>query len=1554
MNRTLKFSIFLALLLFGTVFSQQENKSEIKKAVKVDSLLDTYSIEEILKFREYYQQQLDGIEKEKIALREKGISDAEKFIRENPDSKVLDRVLMRLAELYYEKVDDDFIVAMQEYDRLLEEMDNSGVDTSISEPKRDHTKPLQIYEKIIKDFPHSNLIDDAFYNKGFILEEIGEKDSAFMVYESIIRDFPESRYVPDAMMRIAEYYFNPPQNEIYTAIDYYKRILNYKNSPKYDEALYRLGWSYYRLTNYTEAVSYFTLLVDDINRTNNVDFAKSLSNPDLRDEALEYIGLSFLDSGGLQEAVEYIQSINTPAYGFDILKKIGDVYMNEKEEYENAVATYSKLLKMYPENNDAPEINEKIVNCYRFLGNDRLTYLTRDKLFNQYKPGSPWWLKNESKEVRDKAYRITERVLRDNITLLFQQADFNDDQSMYNVAVNDCKKYLKVFPDDSSSPRIHWNMALTMDTKLKQYDAAFEEYMKICDLYWKSKYQRYAAENAIALGRDAVEADTTIKRVEFDSDEALSVKKIESGVLSAFNFRRMEPTDSEKKLMRSYNNYIKLYPHEKNTIRILNNAGALHFNNNRFKEALRYFNTIVKHFPEYEDIHYTKYQILESYFGRGDYKSAEIVSRRLKDDPEAPGEIVEKARRRLAESIFLAAKVYADSSDHLQAGNEYLRVLQEVPDAEFIELSLFNAACEYDKAREYSRAVETYNYLIETRENSKYKFDAMNNLAIDYGELFEYKNAALTYERLAHIAGDTTQIHDAMYNSSLFFVKAEEWEDAIRINSRFVENFPESEDADDLFFDIATYYLRLDKLEEANRVYGEYANRFPDSPRVIETFFHRGKYYDEKKEYDLAISEYEKAVSKNDEFEQRGLETNDYFAAEALSNAVKIKYDEFRNIEFNLPLAKMEQDRNQKRDMLIDIVDGYTRVASYGTVHLYEATYNIGRAYEEFADTWARQEIPPMERTRRIITQKEVNETTVELYGKAEDSYRQSIDVLKELADKYEQSLFESDSSKIPEAELKKIVSRDSTLHIARRWIDRSEERMSKVIYDMAELNMTTIDDLLSAPVPDDLDKVALMEYHNQILQRAIRPLIDDAVNEHVRNVKESWRLGIENQWVKISRKKVVTTNNVLAREYEKLTNQALDLYGETAVNYEKVIKDGGVTEEGFDAVALLDQQAALIDFSKEFTQITVDVYQQTLNIAETENIEDPSVALTEENLFKDVFEFAIRCDSLARLAYSNKKKYEKLFIETNNRDYEDAFFGFEDNYFSIKENTLELLENTYQLSKDIGIENRWSRRVQLALVEVNPGEFCSTLGLEVQTKEAHSDLSWLTTNEYFAGWTNPELNAEQWKKPEFVDDMQQLSTLELPPIWLSKMDTVSFDFDTTYVAVFDSNNFTMDFDSLLQKSAKHDSSENDTMSIKQNKKMIITSHPNLKKVRCKRVYFRKSFNIPGLPVGAEIRFKIDDSYNIFLNGEYISAFVKEDSTVQKEHTLRFSDGLVSGENVLAIEGFDSDNSGGGFVSTLSISSLPGWEEKKRQILFETSDKKIKENLAMDKYIILY
>lgn len=1582
------FCLIILCSMLGIVLLplQGRGQNDIQNSTVSDSLLKQYSIEDLLEYKKYYQGKIKTIEHDKNQLRQITVTEAEAFIKQHPESKILDKVFMRLAELYYKKSIEIYLKAEQEYDNQLTDFDNGLLKTAPKAPKKDFSKSLNLYEQLLKKYPHSNLVDDAIYNKGFVLDELGDMEKALQVYQILIDEYPDSRYIPEAYMRIAEYHFNPPQNNIEKSIEIYKEVLSFKDSPRYDEALYRLGWSYYRLNMYPEAVAYFTLLADDIERSKVLDPGQKYTNPALREESVEYIGISFLDYGGVEGAAAYLKDIGGREYGTDVLQKIGDVYMKEKEEYEKAIQAYQTFLNVYPDSPDAPAIQSKIILAYRYLEDDMLAYLARKTLFDKYQPESEWWNRCESPEAREKARELSEKSAVENVNLLFQRANELNDNDLYLQAVQDSRSFLKVFPKDSHAVNIHWNMAVTLDMKLNKPDEAFVEYMKISDLYWDTKHQKWAAENAIALAKDA--ATNADSLAQLGREESKTIAQMQGEIednkelTAALHHKSVIMEKEDLRLAEAYNSYIMLFPHEKESAIFLANAGALYYNHNQFEKALIYFNTLVRHFPGGQDVDYAKYRIMECYFGKRDFKSSEVVARKLKESAKTPG-LAEKANKRLGESVFLSAEALADSGSHLKAGNEYVRVVIEVPDIQFADLALFKGALQYDEAEEYRRAVETYDYLIENYPGSKYRLDAINNLALDYGELNDFRNAAISYEKLAKEHPDSLRARDALYNSSVFYVRANDWKSAIRVNKEYVHRYPNSEDADDLYFDIAGYHLKLDEIDNANRIYGEYAQKYPYSTRVVESYFRRGEYYRKNSKPERAKQEFALAVKKNQELKANNYEVNDYFTAEALFALTQLKYDEFLKIEFAGSPAKIEEAKKVKKALLLEVVENYTNVARYGTIRLYEATYNIGKTYEDFASAWARQELPQMEATKRAVALNEVNQAASSLYERSVKSYTDGVEVLTRIADDYEaylenKKLASTDSTveNVPDSSTAaqkggRVSIEDSTLYIARKWIDRSKEKVSEIVYDIAELNHASVNRFLTAPLPEGLDAVSELEYRNQVLNRAIRPMVEQIVAAHVRNVTVSHEMDLKNQWVDQSKKKIITTSNVLAVEYKRMAADALVIYSEKSDLYLSMVK------EGKDAIDISDQMATLIDYANAFSRATVKLYQNSITTGREQSIEDIYIEESEIEMLKTAYTVSMEMDSLAREVDTRRKECEKIFKNTDRIEFENAIFIYEENFFSFKESKKALLETGYNISNEMGIANLWTNHILFELVKTAPETYRNLLDLKSTSQAIISDATWKATKVYQTGWTAFDYDDSNWRPSLVLGIEASQSGTESRRIWLMEIDTV-VTHTTPFEPVVDPT------DSLALIAAASDSVGNDSLKFAtgepadssgisgtptddssrfaaiessdstgiQTEQPLVTT--DFKSVPVKKAYFRKIINVEGLPISGEILLSVDDSYNLFLNGEYIAASRTDSSNWQNETVHQLQDYLRLGRNLVAIEGIDTDKTGNGMKVVFNYSYLPEWAEKQKQFKFRIMDSTEKESLIFNKNIIVY
>lgn len=1502
-----------------------------------DSLLRLYSIDELLSYKDFYETERDRLEAERVKLREKGIQDLEAFIRGHQESNVMDKVVFRLAELYYEKAVEEYHQAQEAYGNALDLYDEGKLAELPTEPQKDFSRPLALYQYILDSFPNSSLMDDASYNIAFITEDLGRKEEAVALYEDFIEKFPASRYIPEVLMRQAEYYFNPPVNQIEQAIAIYEKILDYTESPRYDEALYRLGWSYYRLSDYPRAISYFTMLADDIEKARHLDPESKITNPSLRDESVEYIGLSFLDFKGANGAAAYLDGIGGRDYGLEILQKIGDTYLEVKEEFVNAVEAYRTLLTMYPYAPVAPRIQAKIAEAYRKLGDDELAYVERKNLFNTYREGTDWWRKVESPKAREQAYTLAEHAMRANINLLLDTATETSNENLYAQAVDDSRAYLQAFPKDTNAVRIHWNLALTLDTKLKMPNAAFEEYIKISNLYWDTPFQKEAAKNAVAIAQDFVQKDTVGQG---DDLMPLSLAEIrEQAKEDSTRLRKslqLQPqpfTPGEEKLIRAVNNYVKLFPYDEQTAERLSQAGAIYYNKNHFAGALKYFKTLLKHFEKDTLAEYAEFLVMESYFGKLDYKSVEIVAKRLRDKAANP-EYSVKANQRLAESIFLQAESLADSAEHFKAAEEYRRVAMEVPDAEFADLALFKAGLEFDQAREFRRAVETYSQLTANYAQSEHYLSAMNNMALDYGELKDFQNAALTFERLGEEDPDSAKAETHLYNASFYFEQAEDWERAIRVNQKFVSRFPESEDADDLFYNIANYYIKLGDIDNANTIYGEYAQKFPDSPRVVETFYRRGEYFESQGDLAQAKIEYESAIRKSDEFLQAGKDANEFFAAEALFRLTELQFDEYAGIAFRLPEAAMRESKKRKKDMLLSIVDNYTKVASYTTIRLYESTYKIGLAYENFAETWARQEIPEVDEAKKIVARKEINQTAAELYERALEAYKNSSEVLTRIAQQYEKSFEDTSAGNSHAGE--KVVVADTTLLVARRWIERSQEKISEVIYDIAEINYASVTELLEAPLPAGLDSLTSLEFRNQLIGKFVRPLVNDIVNSHARNLREARELNLDNRWVRSSQVKIISTHRIIGDQYASLAWLALRGYSSKVKEYKYALEN----DEAM-ALGISDEMANFIDFSKAFGRATVEAYRLTLEKAREVNVHNFELVQLENDLFSFAYKFAMCADTAARVGSREREFYEEQFQETGNGVFEEGVFAFEDNYFSLTDLTKNILEQGFRIAREYSLENETTERILLALVRSDPETYAPTLGLHVEDATIGSDATWRVNVALQQDWYTESFDDSKWLNPDLVDSSSQFPGYHVQSIWVSLVSgTAKHSADTAGTAIAQATGLQQD--SLEVQGAVVDSSKQASPDSMRKAALPLASE------RAGVAFFRKEFEVAGLPVSGQIQIFVDDSYAFYMNGELISE--QRLSPGARPNVHDFTSFLKSGRNILALRAEDLDASGGALDALIFIKSVPGWEQRQTELRAQKAREQ--ENLVFDKGVI--
>lgn len=1429
-----------------------------------DSLLLDYSVEELLQLRHSYQQEMEYILSQKDLMRDRGIRVMEFVVDKYPDSPALDKILVRLAGLHYEKAVKEYAAKLDSYQTLVAAAEAKPGDAAEvpAEPELDYSRSIELYQRVIDEFTGSPFVEDALYNKAFLLEDSGQRQEAAETYSLLSAMYPDGRYTPEALMRTAEYYFGPPAWDTERAIADYAKVLAFKDSPMYDAALYRLGWAYYKINDFPSAISYFTILADDIDAVRPWDPAVKHHFPAVRDEAVEYIGISFLDFGGAPKAAYYFDKIGGRGYGYDVFKKIGDAFMDVKEEYAEAVHAFEFLLAMYPDHANAPYIQARIAQAYRNLENEQMLVESRKKLFLDYGVNESWGLEH-SRTENEKAQQLAEAGLRQNVDLLFKQGKDHDDPQSYAEAVGESKAYLQTFPLDSNAALIHWNMALALDTKLNQKAEAFDEYLKISKLYVGNRLQENAAENAIAIANEWVQADTAGV-----PDEACAECQAEAA--------GGQLTPNEQKLIIALNNYVRFFPHDEQTPKMLSRAGLIYYGKGQYKESVRYFKTLAMHFPNSEEMNRARLMTMESYFGKRDFESTENIAKKIR---ATGSEYTEQANQRLAEAIFRKAQIAADSAQHNAAATEYLRVVQEVPGAQFADLALFNAALEFEKTGNYQEAINSYEHLVAEHPNSEHRLSAFNNLAFDYRELKDYAKAGDTYERLFAVETNDSTRQEALYNASVSYVEAEAWQQAIAVNNKFADRFPDSDEAAGLLFDNAAYHLKLNNVAAADAIYDRFTRKFPNSPKVLQASFHRGHYFKAQDDSKTAREHFAKVAADAEAFKKQGVDFDPFIVAEALFELAELDFATYEAIEFSAQ-TDLKERKAAKQALLTEIVKNYSKVIEFGTARLPEATYNIGLAYEEFASTWANQEIATADLNQRIVARNQITEEGSGLYERTVTAYKDAAAAL----DKFIARQQENPQPQAMQAANGSLAEMDSTLQSAQFWADKCRSKISENLFTRAELYETSVQELLNAPVPENVSALEALVYRQEVLNKLVLPLTQKIGELHSENLRESKALGLENEWVERSGAAISSTRNLVAVRNNQLSLDALSAFAEAISTIEeKIDKDAKAAE------TTIEQTPGLLELSKNLQLAAAHTMQRNLEqIAKPEAKADSSyIAETEHQLLHNTLVYAQRADSLALAADRARQYYEQLFADTEKLPFEDAYFTFDEAFFTLQDASRELLELGFAASHFVAENNRWLQTFTMELLQKNPEEYSRKFGLTIDSKFLTSSTAWLSSSQEEDGWNQATFVDEHWHAAQEKAKVDALAGQQVRSIW----HATSLNLEN------------------------QDREHLDSLSVNE---IIAAANQS---TAADTAYFRRTFEVAGLPVSASMKLEFENPVQLFVNGRQVLAGESGSMAIEFELTNY----IQLGRNVIAVRASKGELEQPGLESLLEVRFITDW-----------------------------
>src|SRR5690606_32630805 len=155
------------------------------------------------------------------------------------------------------------------------------------------------YEALVSNAKYSKYkrMDEALYYYAFELGELGEEAKMQAAYQRLINDFPNSPYIANAYLAFADYYYG--KGQIGNAVRLYERVTQFKESPVYAYARYKLAWCHLNPigefdARYDKSLNYFveTIQATKEGRAGSEANGKQLRRDARRDLVRAYVHAS--------------------------------------------------------------------------------------------------------------------------------------------------------------------------------------------------------------------------------------------------------------------------------------------------------------------------------------------------------------------------------------------------------------------------------------------------------------------------------------------------------------------------------------------------------------------------------------------------------------------------------------------------------------------------------------------------------------------------------------------------------------------------------------------------------------------------------------------------------------------------------------------------------------------------------------------------------------------------------------------------------------------------------------------------------------------------------------------------------------------------------------------------------------------------------------------------------------------------------------------------------------------------------------------------------------
>ncbi len=870
--------------------------------------------EEMDRLTSKYDTRTDEIELEERERRLEAIRMHEEFVAKYPDSPYTAHRMFRLADLYLEETDYQFLVAQSDYRKLEDAFDAGEIKSLPEPPGKNYARAIRIYKRLISDFPEYKYLDAVYYLLGYCywddLSEQQDDALALETYHELVERLPDSRYAANGFFQLGEIYFE--ELEFDKSIEYYTRVMDMEAEDLYDRALYKLAWAYYRKDDLANAIPRFVQLID-YSDTMLVEEGKESQ---LKPESLKYLAISLVDEADdalvkpMDRAEQFFGEIGDRAYEYEVYTGIDDVLW-QQGRYNEELETLVRLQQLYPESPDNPDFQYKVMQLHYLKDNPDpdAAVAARIELVERFKEGTPWWEANKG-----------------NPDALRAASDYIE-ESLLDVAKTYHASAQKMFTEPGEEPARaeYLKAAAAYQDYLNRFPFAkdaYETQYQIAECYfWAGDYERAVAEyKKMDSYPDRTYYVDTLDSLAFAYERLMNERsgdyKTNASALANVEIELGDRPEQIPVLPISEDrmNFItaadQLYEHDpthEDIPRKLYIASEIFYYHNQMDEAQKRFQTIIDRYPQLPFSAYAAGLMVDLYHKTGqldkvyDTCVAYLQIPMLGDDEELWKERLEFYEIKKRNAQFKLAEKAGAGGDIKGSGSMFEDFYREYPESENAALSLFNAALQYEKSGDTIKSNELYEEFLRKYEKDERAPSIFFRIAGQYERTMDLDKAIEYYEKVATLHKKYEHAGDAYFNAAFLSLGIKKYDQAARYYLKYANDF-EVEDEDEAYWRAAEAYYEGGDYRQALETYQAYNRKFGDKDvnRTMESLIKQAEIYEKQRDSRKLEQVQQQILTLYDESRGIGAELNTVSVAAAAEIAfpeLEAMLDEYDQIK---------------------------------------------------------------------------------------------------------------------------------------------------------------------------------------------------------------------------------------------------------------------------------------------------------------------------------------------------------------------------------------------------------------------------------------------------------------------------------------------------------------------------------------------------------------------------------------------------------------------------------------------------------------------------------